>query len=851
MRRYLILAFLFCLTLPFDLAVTGCTRNPAANFCDNLGYGTTTSAIASITLGPAITGISLPYGEVGNTSAPVAKTCTNSNVSISSFSYGTSDMTVADVNPTSGQICAGTWNRQTAGGVAPFTTCLPTNKTGVAYITASAGTVTSNTVPVYVHPQIGSVSLTVTPGPPGSANTSNTNPSCNPPGASVGQCISQGSEATLDITACAAGRSTPFCAPNSATLPNCASVLGSLTYLPVVANVASIGTTAGTTNIATADVPGTTAITASTNVGNTTGGTTTSTAGYFSTCPPKSIVLTSNGGASSINVTPNNPESITATVTDTNNQIITGLLLTYASTQPENVPVSSSGAITAKYPSTASITAICQPPSCNQAPINLLGVNGTGTPIVSTPLLVNSTGTSSTVLYMGSPKSDFYSAIDFTIGSVTPPIKLPYTPNSMVLDPTGTNLYFGSYHELMVYTAATSSLSKEDPTVPGVVLAAAPNNAQILINDQNRGIFYLYGTLGSSTSGTSTGTGTSTSSGSGTTGSGVVTTYGGVGQRAQFSSDSNTVYIVGNTAQGQPAVFIHNVFTGWSTILQGANQLEPGVGTDTNPVSATTITNACPTAIVSNNLGVTQLGTSSDANTLYNTFCSPDLALTIPTVGPVVSGTTTESLGFCPDVTTSPNIYYPNAGTISEPTDHLSTTTNSLHVIGASLKPTPQLTDSGTAIPTGGCPLTTSALGPVSSPLTIANTGNTAQPLTGYNITNIDQVVTSPDSTLAFVTYAGSGAAGSAKLPAYKIPASGTGGTLTGIPLSGTATAPIAGVFSPDSKTFYVSTTGDNLVHLISTSTLTDTSTLAPGLPDANGNITPAQFLATRARNQP
>jgi hypothetical protein len=63
--------------------------------------------------------------------------------------------------------------------------------------------------------------------------------------------------------------------------------------------------------------------------------------------------------------------------------------------------------------------------------------------------------------------------------------------------------------------------------------------------------------------------------------------------------------------------------------------------------------------------------------------------------------------------------------------------------------------------------------------------------------------------------------------------------------------SPIAGVFSPDTKTFYVSTTGDNLVHLISTSTLTDTSTLAPGLPDANGNITPAQFLATRARNQP
>lgn len=844
MRRYLILAFLFCLTLPFDLAVTGCYRNPAANFCENIGYGTSNSGISSITFGPATTGISLPYGEIGTPSAPSAKSCTNSTVSVSAYQYGTSDMTIADINPTSGSVCAGTWNRTTAGGVPAYTTCLPTGKTGVAYITASAGTVTSNVVPVYVHPQIGSVQLTTSPV---------VSAAC-PAAPDGNQCVSQGCTASLDIKAYAAGASTPLCGPSSAQYPECSAVLGALTYTPVTASVVTLGTTLGTTNIATANQPGSTSITASTNTGNTSGGTTTSAAGYFYTCPPVSIALQANGvpctnaaaGTACVNVTPNNPQSITALVTDVNSKPITGLTLTYASTQPENVPVSTAGTINSVYPGTASITAICQPPTCNPAPINQIGVNGTGTPIVSNPLLVNSTGTSSTVLYMASPKSNYYSAIDFTIGQVTTPIRLPYTPNSMVLDPTGTNLYFGSYRELMVFSAATSSLSKQDTTVPGVVLAVSPNNTTLLINDQNRGILYLYGTSGTGSSGTTTGTGTTTTGTSTATGAGIITTYGGVGQHAQFSSDGNTVYIVGNNN-----LYIHNVFTGWSTV-----PLNTGTGVNNNVTAATSLATACAASITSNNVQGSGLGGGNDANSQYNTFCSPDIALAIPTVGPFVTGNpTSESLGFCPNLENNPTVYYPFAGTLGAATDHLVATTNSEHVIGASAGATPQITDSFTDIPTGACPLATvpNVTSPVSSPLKIGNPSNKATMLqqTTYNISSIDQVVASPDSTLAFVTYQGTGAAGSAKLPAYKIPTTGTAGTLVPVALSGTSTAPISGVFSPDTKTFYVSTTGDNLVHLISTSSLTDTSTLTPGLPDASGNITPAQFLAVKARTQP
>ncbi len=833
MRRYLILAFLFCLTLPFDLAVTGCTRNPAANFCNNLGYGAKNTAVASITLLPNTTGLSIPYGETGNTNTPTAKSCTNASVSVTSYTWGISDSPgpnqIADINPTTGQICAGTWNRQTAGGIPAYTTCLPTNKSGIDYVTASAGNITSNTVAIYVHPAIGNVQLSSSPLVAPAAGST---------------CISQGQTSQLDITAYAAGSATPLCGPNSTTYPNCSSVLGHLTYAPVTPTI----TTIDFNGLATANQPGSTAITASTNSGNTTGGTTTSSAGYFYTCPAKTIALTANGSTTA-NVSPNNPQAITATITDTNGNIITGLALTYASTQPQNVPISSAGSITAVYPSTASVTAICQPPTCNPAPINQIGVNGNGSPIVSNPLLINASGTSSTILYMASPQSQYFSTVDFTVGGVSTPVKLPYVPNSMILSPTGSTLFFGSYRELMTVSTSSNAVSKEDTTVPGVVLAVSPDGNTLLINDQNRGVFYLYSN-GTGTTGTSTGTGTSTSGGSTATAGGIVTTFGGLGQRAQFSSDSQTVYIVGNNT-----MYIHNVYTGWSTVPLGAN-----VGTNSNVQPATGITNACQAALSGANLPPTGLGGTNDANTRYNTFCGPDLSVAVPSIGPFISGAPASAdYGFCPQANATPVIYYPPAGTLQAATDHLVATTNSLHVIGASASPTlasPQLTDSDIIIPTGGCPLAPAAgaTPPVTSALTVQNTANQAFPLTGYGISNIDQVIASPNSTLAVVTYdsaATATPAGGAKLPVYTIPASGTAGTLTGVPLSGTAIAPIAGVFSPDTQTFYASTRGDNLVHLISTSLLTESATLAPALPDVNGNITPAQFLAARPRSQP
>ncbi len=784
MRRYFILVILFVLTLPFGISVVGCGTNKNANYCNGLGYGLRSDAVAAINLEPKINGISLSYSQTGQVNQPTATNCKGGTVAVGGYNYGTSDMTLADISPT-GAVCAGTWNRTTGGGIAPFTTCLPTNKTGVALVTAQAGGVTSNTVAIFVHPTITNISLDVI----------NRQTGAGGPGAQTG-CYSQGQTAQLSATAFVEGNSTtPFCAPNSGNpaIPDCSTNLGHLTYSPVTSGLVSIDQN----GVATAQLPGSTVISA------TIAGT-SSNAGYFYTCPPKSIALTSNGNTN-INITPNTPQPLVASVIDTNGNPITGLPLAYTTTTPQAITASSTG-VTSTFPSSAAVYAVCQPPTCNTSPINEIGVNGNGTPVVSNTVTVTSPGNSSTYLWLASPASQYFVPVDLTTGTTGTAVRLPYVPNSMVLDQPGTNLYFGSYRELMVFNAISNSLTREDTSVPGVVLAVSPDGGTVLINDQDRQVFYLY------TPTTQT----------------VTSSFGGVGQRAIFSPDSTTLYIA-----GQNTLYVHNSFSGWSV-----EQLTGNTGNS----SAT-----CP---------------FTPGNTTYNSFCSPDLALAVPSVAAFISGATTTAYGFCPDTRPNPAINYPQAAALPVTTDHLAATNDGKHIIGATATPA-VLTDSTIALPSanpaapvGACPTV-----PVTQNgttvnktvgITIGNPGNAQLSLAPYGIGNVDQVVTAPDSSVAFVTYTSAATtppAGGAILPAYQIPAqAGATGTLANVTLAAPATAPLAGIFSPDYQTFFVGTAGDNAIHLISTKTLTDTKQLFPKLTDSSGNPTPVRFLAVKPR---
>jgi trimeric autotransporter adhesin len=797
MQRFLTFVVLLLLTIPVGLSLQGCA-NKNSNYCNGVGYGYLKSQPVSLSLQPQTTGLSVAFSQTSQLQAPTAQNCVGGSASISTYTYGTTDRTIADVSPT-GAICGGTWNLHTPA-VAAYTTCIPTNKTGVAYMTASAAGFTSNQVAVYSHPPITSLQLV---GP--------TNSSGAPICLSQGQtsqldakafCTSTGTTGSCPSSTVAAGQQVLLCTPGSATIPECSNSIGHLTYAATSAGVVTIDQN----GVATAQAPGSTLITG-------TIAQTSSNAGYFYTCPPAKIALSvASTGATSASVTLNTPLALTATVTDTNNNVINGLALTYISTNPGSIAVSATGGVTAQFPSNSAITAICQPTTCNPAPINEMGTLGTGVPAISNFVQIASPGKNSNYIWTASPGSPYFVPIDLSTGTIGNPIKMPYSPNSMVLDPTGTTLYFGSYHELMTYTAATNALASETANVPGIVLAVSPTNSSVLVNDQLRQVLYLY-----------------------TPSNGSYTSFAGIAQKATFSPDGQTVYAVGNGV-----LYIHNNFTGWSVEPLPGNQATPTTGI----CPATNTTSPIPTDPTTY-----PPNTTANPNNTYNMFCSPDLAVTIPAAAVFLSGTTTSAYGECPETNVKPVVNYPEAATVAALSDHVASTTDGKHIIGASANP-PVLTDLSVTVPINACPRDANGqtTGITFNPPPVVNQTS----LAAYGLTNINQVVPATNSLEAFITY-GSNAttppAGGALLPVYKPSAeAGALGTLSSVTLTGTALAPVAGIFSPDNTIFFAGTSGDNQLHLIDTTSLLDTKQINPKLTDINGKPLPPIFLAVKPR---
>jgi hypothetical protein len=780
MRRFLTLVCLVCVAIPAGISISGCTRNPAGNFCNGLGYGLRDTDVASIFMTPQTTGISLAFGQTQQVASPTAKTCKGAAASVRTYTYGTTNNQLVDISPT-GNLCAGTWNRNTGGGIPNYTICnfpnpLPTAGSlpyGSAFITASANSVTSNPVQVFVHAQVTSVTL-----------------------AGPQACLSKGQLAQLDAQACYVGPNNQqllLCAPpsvttaatpnlacplpagvNLASVQDCTSAIGTLAY---TVGTAAIATIDPDTNQITAGLPGTTTITASIAGG-------ASSAGYFSTCSPASIQVALANGATSGTITRGVTQNLQTTVIDTNGNPITGLTLDYQSTDPIDIAVTTTGGIAANFPGEASITAICQPTTCNPAPINVTGVNGTGLSITSNPVKIAVPGTASDYVWFSSPgQSQYFVPVELLTGTVGSTVRLPYVPNSMIMDRTGTNLYFGSQHELMYYATASNTLTKQDTTVPGVVLAVSPNNTQLLINDQTRQVFYLY-----------------------TVSSGTATSFGGVGTAAQWTPDSKTLYVTDSAAAGAghtDTLYVYNVNSGWTTY---------------------------------------PLGASGGANP-----GAQSLAITIPSVGAYLSGSPTVAHTWCPSGTvgnTASISFYPQGDSVAALTDVLAATTDGQHILGAAnAGGAVTLSDIGITLPTtttdgvvapAACPL--SAAG-VLSPLTISHTLATV-PVAGVTATAVNQVVPSPASNLAFITY--NGTTPGASLPYYVPGTGGAAGTVGNVPLVGAAnvTAPLVGAFSPDDAYFFVGTAGDNMVHYITIpQTLTpatppvDSQQIAPNLP--------------------
>jgi hypothetical protein len=841
MRRFVTFAVLLFFAIPFGVSISGCSHNIAPTYCNGQNSGVQVGQLTTLDLEPRLTGISLNQGEMGRVNSPSGKDCRGNSASASNITFASTNIFLVDVAPSTGSLCAGTWNRNTGAGIADFTVCTPATTNGVAYLTASAAGVVSNAIPAFVHPVVTSIVL----GPASTNCTADPASDCvdlsqlsgfdtgtpiNTATAYSGTaCLSQGQTAQLvartfgtvapqfTITAFSvssnvatfqtatqnlfAGESVTLSGFQNSTFLNLQTVVVSATGLTPTsfqatlthANLASTAETGqgiappipntdisnlvgplqfsaqnpsvvtiDANGVATAAQPGSSTISANISQAS-------STAGFFATCPPKTIVLSvppsTTAPTGPVSVNQNTTQPLVATVTDTLGNPITSVQLEYVSTSPTTIPAGSNS-IVPTFPSSAAITAICQPPTCNASPFNEIGLFGNGTAVTSNPVQIAATGTDfSTVLYIASTQSQYLLPVDFTTTNQVSPVRLPLAPNSLVLSEDLSTIYMGTPIEIMTYSTASNSVIKQDNSISGTVLAVAPDNSTIIVTDPVRGLTYLY-----------------------LSGGGVSTEYGGVANSASWSPDSSTVYIT--TTDGR--LLVHSTFTGWSSINL------PNIATD--------------------------------------------VAITVPNAGVYLGGNPVDVRTNCPATTingiglgqTTSNVFYPDLGPVAGVNaSQLAATNDGLHILGAS---TAAFTDIATNKKSGGCPVAfASSPGPA---LSIAAAG----------AANVNSVLVTSDSAFSFVTYQGTGGV----VPQYAVGTS----TLTNIALqktsNGTPLDAVSGVISADNNTLFIGSEGDNLVHRLARGTtgFADTLTpIVPALPNINGSgVAAPNLLAQRPR---
>jgi hypothetical protein len=510
--------------------------------------------------------------------------------------------------------------------------------------------------------------------------------------------------------------------------------------------------------------------------------------------------VTLNGGTSAT-VTQGVTQNLVTTVLDTNGMPITGLTLDYQSTNQQAITVGGAGAIQPTFPGATSVYAICQPGTCNPSPINQIGLFGTGLSISSNAVDITTPGTASSYAWFAAPgQSQYFVTYNALTNSLGSTVRLPYVPNSMVMDKLGTTLYFGSSHALMTVATANNAISGTPNTaVPGVVLAVSPTNSQLLINDQVRRVFYLFNTAGT-----------------------VAGTFTGVGAAAQYTPDGKTLYVADSASLGAnhtDTLYVYNVNTGWTTY-----DLTPSGG-----------------------------GTG--------------VALTIPSVGAYIAGNTTVAHTWCPSGTASDYahiVFYPQGDSLPVQTETLAATVDGLHMLGAAkVGGGVQLSDISVSIPFNPVTPTGSTIA-INLPDACPQSGQLLQPLlinhphptqqqsvSGITATAINQIVASPSSDLTFLTYTGT--TSGAQLPFYTPGSGGAAGTLGYVTFTGAnaVTAPVAGAFSLDNQLFFTGTSGDNLIHIINTSTMKDSQQLTPNLPPCAPGSDPDCTLTTTPANVP
>lgn len=436
--------------------------------CSSSGPTTTTTfpTPANISLAPA-NSISIDVGSATQAFTASPKNSKNTVITtpVKFQSSNTAVLTVAS----NGLACAGTWDSLTAPQI-----CTP-GPVGVAQVTATARGVSSPPTTVFVHQHIDSVTISPVPGQSISATPClSKDQTFNYQAAA----FSQG----LDITASVGTFAWQSLNTDVATLN------------PATDAVPVTGLTTGQVRL-TAHTPGVTSLFAS--ISNV-----TSQPLNFATCPVQSIALAViESATNSVNVTAGTGKTVTATVVDTKNNTITGVPLTWSSSNPGTVAVSAAGGVTTSQAGGGTVIASCTPPTCNigikpllpiypESAVDFVVAPGSSTTATTTPTVyvastgmtasgncATTTGCISLLVPINAPNN--------TVGAA---VGLPATPNSLVFDRQGAKAYLGTDFSffgsrgLMQVTTASPPTVAEFKSVVGKVLAISPDGTKVILS---------------------------------------------------------------------------------------------------------------------------------------------------------------------------------------------------------------------------------------------------------------------------------------------------------------------------------------------------------------------------------
>ena len=435
--------------------------------------GPTTNATfpvpANITLAPA-NSISLDVGSATQvfTASPKNNKDTAITTPVSFLSSNTAVLTIAN----NGLACAGTWDSVTVPQI-----CTP-GPVGVAQVTATSHGVSSPPTTVYVHQHIDKIVINPVPGQ-------------TPPN---GNCFSKGQAFNYQATA------------TSGAL-DVTSTVGPFAWQSVNTSVATLAVPTNSTPVpglvvgqvqVVANVPGQTSLFVSnSNV--------SSVPFDFVTCPVQSITLgVVEGSSNDVNVTSGTAKTLTATVLDTQGNTITGLPLTWSSSNPTTVSVSSAGGVSTPKAGGGNVVATCTPPTCNIGLKPLLPIYPEGAVnVVVAPATTTTTSTTTATVYVSSTGvtaspanncatdtgcTSLLIPIDSPNDTVGSPVGLPATPNSLVFDRQGAKAYMGTDFSffgsrgLMVVTVATPPTVAQFKSVTGKVLTVSPDGKKVILS---------------------------------------------------------------------------------------------------------------------------------------------------------------------------------------------------------------------------------------------------------------------------------------------------------------------------------------------------------------------------------